>query len=212
MLLLALAVLVQYTTIARRPLYQVLVVMVGRGIISLADSILAKKRGIIAVTSDSTSSTNSAPVPSPLVIQHHQWELWGEEWNPPYPLPALLHVLEIQQEVLQLISMMIFSSALLSLSFLGPGHFRYGPFACKMFLQAYLTSINDEWIDEKKVTNAESVTTSISCTRRYFNDKGTDDKDLTFFLYNAAKYGRIEKMEWVYQLSTRLLTHLAKRS
>jgi len=44
----------------------------------------------------------------------------------------------------------------LSLSFIGVGHFRYGPFACKMLLKAYLASVSDE-----KITSAENVTLSI---------------------------------------------------
>ena len=54
----------------------------------------------------------------------------------------------------------------LSLSFLGVGHFRYGPLACKMLLEPYLATVSDD----KKITSGESITLSISCAKKYFDD------------------------------------------
>ena len=50
-------------------------------------------------------------------------------------------------------------------SFLGVGHFRYGPLACKMLLKAYQDSVSDE-----KITTAERVTASISCAKKYMQE------------------------------------------
>jgi len=48
----------------------------------------------------------------------------------------------------------------------------------------------------KKITTGESVTSSVSCAMKYFQDKGTDIDQLVFFWYNAARYGRVDVMEW----------------
>ena len=82
----------------------------------------------------------------------------------------------------------------LSHSFLGVGHFRYAGIACKMFLQANLTVNGD-----KKITNTKNVTSSISCARQYFDDQGTGTEQLRLFWYSAARYGRVDVMEWAYQ-------------
>jgi len=67
----------------------------------------------------------------------------------------------------------------------GVGHFRYGPlFACKMLLKAYQDSVSDE----RKITTAKSVTSSISCAEKYFEDEGTGDEQLRFFWENVIKY------------------------
>ena len=76
----------------------------------------------------------------------------------------------------------------------GVGHFRYGPLACKMFLKA--SEVNKDF---KKITTGESVTSSISCAKKYFEDKGTGKEILTFFWENAARYGRVEVMDWAHQ-------------
>ena len=77
----------------------------------------------------------------------------------------------------------------------GNGHFRYGPLACKMFLRA--SELNPHF---KKISSGESVTSSISCAKKYFQDKeGTDKEQLRFFWENAARYGRLDIMEWAHQ-------------
>jgi len=73
----------------------------------------------------------------------------------------------------------------------GNGHFRYGPLACKIFLRA--SEFNPGF---KKITTMESVTSSISCATKYFQDKGTDTKHLKYFWFNAARYGHVDVMEW----------------
>jgi hypothetical protein len=55
-----------------------------------------------------------------------------------------------------------------SLALLGNGHFRYGPLACKLFLNA--SKKNPHF---KKITSGERVTSSVSCARKYFEDEGT---------------------------------------
>ena len=72
----------------------------------------------------------------------------------------------------------------------GVGHFRYGPLACKMFLKA--AEDNKHF---KKITTGESVTSSVSCARKYFEDEGTGYDQLEFFWFNAARYGRVDVME-----------------
>jgi hypothetical protein len=79
-------------------------------------------------------------------------------------------------------------------SLLGNGHIRYGPLACKMFLKA--SEVNPGY---RKITTGESVTSSISYVKMYFEDAGTGDKDLAFFWYSAARYGRVEVMQWAHQ-------------
>jgi len=63
----------------------------------------------------------------------------------------------------------------------GVGHFRYGPLACKQFLKAA-----EENKHFKKITSGESVTSSVSCARKYFEDEGTGNDQLKFFWFNAA--------------------------
>ena len=82
----------------------------------------------------------------------------------------------------------------ISQSFLGGGHFRYGPLACKTLLGSYLASVSD-----KKITKGESITSTISCAQQYFEDVGTGTDQLVFFWFNAARYGRVEVMEWAHQ-------------
>jgi hypothetical protein len=41
----------------------------------------------------------------------------------------------------------------------------------------------------KRIKTEESVTSSISCAQKYFEDAGTSDEELQFFWYNAARYG-----------------------
>ena len=55
-------------------------------------------------------------------------------------------------------------------------HFRYGPLACKMFLKA--SEVNPGY---RKMTTRESVTSSISCAQKYFEDAGTGDEELEYF-------------------------------
>jgi len=54
----------------------------------------------------------------------------------------------------------------------GNGHFRYGPLACKMFLRA--SELN---LHFKKITTGESVTSSVSCAKKYFEDEGSAVSD-----------------------------------
>ena len=75
----------------------------------------------------------------------------------------------------------------------GHGHFRDMPLACKMFLSA--SELNPHF---KKITTGESVISSISCAKKFFQNEGTDTKELEFFWYNAARYGRVEVMVWAY--------------
>ena len=55
-------------------------------------------------------------------------------------------------------------------------------------------------LEPANVTNiskkCESVTSSVSCAKKYFEDKCTGLKQDEFFWYNAARYGRLEVMEW----------------
>ena len=76
----------------------------------------------------------------------------------------------------------------------GNGHFRYGPTACKTLLRA--SELNTHF---KKITTGESVTSSVSCAKKYFEDEGTGEDELQFFWFNAARYGRIDVMEWAHQ-------------
>jgi len=48
----------------------------------------------------------------------------------------------------------------------------------------------------KNATTMESVTTSVSCAKKYFQDEGTDIEQLRFFWSNVARYGRVDVMEW----------------
>lgn len=73
---------------------------------------------------------------------------------------------------------------------LGNGHFRYHSIACKMFLKA--SKLNPGY---KKITTGKNVTSSISCARKYFEDKGTDTTQLRFFWFSAARHGRVEVMQ-----------------
>jgi len=83
----------------------------------------------------------------------------------------------------------------LSLAMLGGnGHFRYAPLACKMFLRT--SKLNTYF---KKITTGESVTSSVSCAKKYFEDEGTGKDKLEFFWDNAARYGRVDVMEWARQ-------------
>ena len=83
----------------------------------------------------------------------------------------------------------------MSLALLGSnGHFRYGPLACKMFLRA--SKLDKHF---KKFTSGESVTSSVSCAMKYFEDEGTGRERLRFFWLNAARYGRVEVMKWARQ-------------
>jgi len=66
-------------------------------------------------------------------------------------------------------------------SLLGVGHYRNAAMACKMLQKGNL-AVNDN----KKVTSVEVVTSSISCARQFFEDEGTDTKQLQLFWYNTA--------------------------
>ena len=57
-------------------------------------------------------------------------------------------------------------------SLLGIGHFRYC-IACKIFLEANLSGASD-----MKITSIESVTSSVSHVRQYFDDVGTGTETL----------------------------------
>ena len=65
---------------------------------------------------------------------------------------------------------------------LGVGHFRYHGIACKIFLKA--SELNPGY---KKFTTGESVTSSIECVQKYFEDEGTGKEQLQFFWFSAAK-------------------------
>jgi len=83
----------------------------------------------------------------------------------------------------------------LSLELLGGiGHFRYCPLACKLFLKA-----SEKNSHCKKITTGESVTSSVSCVQKYFEDVGTGKKQLEFFWTNAIRYGRVNVMQWAHQ-------------
>ena len=79
----------------------------------------------------------------------------------------------------------------LSHSFLGVGHFRYSPLACKRFLALEA--------GYRMITTGESVTSSISCAKKYIDEEGTDTKQLRFFWYAAARHYRFEVMQWAHQ-------------
>jgi hypothetical protein len=83
----------------------------------------------------------------------------------------------------------------ISLALLGGiGHFRYSPLACKLFLKA-----SENIPHFKKITTGESVTSSVSCVQKYFEDEGTGKEQLMFFWVNAIRYGRVNVMQWANQ-------------
>lgn len=66
---------------------------------------------------------------------------------------------------------------------------------CKLFLTAILAGNDNE-----KVTTRESVTSSISCAKQYFDDIGADDERLKFFWNSAARCGGVQQvMEWAFE-------------
>ena len=79
-------------------------------------------------------------------------------------------------------------------SLLGVGHYRYVAMACKILQKGNL-AVNDN----KKITSMEVVTSSISCARQFFEDEGTDTKELRLFWHSAARYNRIEVMIWAHE-------------
>jgi hypothetical protein len=88
--------------------------------------------------------------------------------------------------------------------FLGIGHFRYAPLACKMFLDAHLT------VNIEKITTAKSVTSSISRAEDYITDQGTGLVSTDFLVNGVVRYGSAALMEWVKQegyLSEWAVTH-----
>jgi hypothetical protein len=83
-------------------------------------------------------------------------------------------------------------------SFLGVGHYRYCDIACKMILQASQRFAVDD-SSYRKITTGESVTSSVSCAKEYFEDVGTAGQEqLRFFWLNAVRYGRVDVMEWAH--------------
>ena len=84
----------------------------------------------------------------------------------------------------------------------GNGHFRHGPLACKMFLRA--SKLDKHF---KKFTSGESVTSSVSCAMKYFEDEGTGRERLRFFWLNAARYWSCGSHEMVGS-ATRILSRL----
>ena len=82
-------------------------------------------------------------------------------------------------------------------SLLGIGHFRYAGMACKLLLEASRAA------SDEKVTNMKIVTSSIACAEKYFEDEGTNSttntEQLKLFWYSAARYGRLEIMEWAHR-------------
>ena len=88
-------------------------------------------------------------------------------------------------------------------SLLGVGHYRYVAMACKILQKGNL-AVNDN----KKITSMEVVTSSISCARQFFEDEGTDTKELQLFWFNAVIYNRIEVMMWAHK---KILTRLKKK-
>ena len=66
--------------------------------------------------------------------------------------------------------------------------------ACKILQKGNL-AVNDN----KKITSMEVVTSSISCARQFFEDEGTDTKELRLFWHSAARYNRIEVMIWAHE-------------
>jgi len=63
-----------------------------------------------------------------------------------------------------------------------------------MFLRA--SELNPRF---KKITTGESITSFISCAKKYFEDEGTGTKQLQFFWCNAARYGCVDVMEWAHK-------------
>ena len=53
------------------------------------------------------------------------------------------------------------------------GHFQYGPLVCKTFLRA--SELNKHFL---KITTGESVTSSVPCAQKYFEDQGTGKEQL----------------------------------
>ena len=63
----------------------------------------------------------------------------------------------------------------------GNGHFRYAPSACKRFLRA--SEVNPHF---KKITTSKSVTSSISCAKKYFEDEGTGRRQGMVLLWKSC--------------------------
>lgn len=82
----------------------------------------------------------------------------------------------------------------LALSFLGAGQFGFIAPVCSRFKKVYLTTVSDE-----RITNGESITSSISRAEKYLEEAGSDIKKIAFFWYSAARYSRLEVMEWAHQ-------------
>ena len=77
----------------------------------------------------------------------------------------------------------------LSQALLGIGHFQYHNIACKMLLRA--SKVN---LGYRNITTGESVTSSIECSHKYFEDEGTGkDHQLQFFWYSAARSGHVDR-------------------
>ena len=53
------------------------------------------------------------------------------------------------------------------------GHFQYGPLVCETFLRA--SELNKHFL---KITTGESVTSSVPCAQKYFEDQGTGKEQL----------------------------------
>jgi len=85
----------------------------------------------------------------------------------------------------------------ISLALLGSiGNFRYGPLACNKIMFLSASELKQHF---KKITTSESVNSCVSCAKKYFDDKGTGTEQLQFFWYSAARYGRMEVMQWVHE-------------
>lgn len=69
------------------------------------------------------------------------------------------------------------------------GHFRYAPLACKTCRNAY-----SNFVSEDTITRAESVVSSISCAKQFFEDVGTDTEQL--FSFGKMQQNVVVSMSW----------------
>lgn len=82
----------------------------------------------------------------------------------------------------------------LALSFLSGGHYAFIALVCSRFKIAYLAHVSDDL-----VTTGDSVTSSMSRAKKYLEDAGTEIEKIALFWHSAARYGRLEVMEWAHQ-------------
>ena len=82
----------------------------------------------------------------------------------------------------------------LALSFLSVGHYAFIALVCSRFKIAYLAHVSDDL-----VTTGDSFTSSMSRAKNYLEGAGREIEKIALFWRSAARYGRLEVMEWAHQ-------------